>query len=257
MISHHSHQNAFESLNARKREGLMLVSRRNAMKIGVAGLAGLTLPDLIRVRTEAATRDERSPPARASSCSGWPAGRATSTPGPEARPAAREPWPVRRHRDEAAGRLRLRAPAGQAAMLDKFTIIRSVDCRHCNHEPNKVFQTANLDAEPRENREAELYPRIGSIVAKLHGANHPACRRTSRSRRRDRTSPTAATWARHTTRSSPTGRRGCRSTPTWASTPADITEPTSSSSAAGLSHERIIGDRRALLDSFDRLARTI
>jgi hypothetical protein len=58
-------------------------------------------------------------------------------------------------------------------MLDRFTIIRSVDCRFSNHEPNKVFQTANLDAEPRINPAAERYPAIGSIVAKLHGPNHP------------------------------------------------------------------------------------
>ncbi len=43
----------------------------------------------------------------------------------------------------------------QAAMLDKFTIIRSVDARHSNHEPNKVFQTANLAAEARTKPRAE------------------------------------------------------------------------------------------------------
>ena len=61
----------------------------------------------------------------------------------------------------------------QAAMLDKFTLIRSVDAGKSNHEPNKVFQTANLDAEPRINRQGDMYPAIGSIVAKHHGANHP------------------------------------------------------------------------------------
>ena len=59
----------------------------------------------------------------------------------------------------------------QAAMLDKFTIIRSVDARNSNHEPNKVFQTANLEAEPRINRQGDMYPAIGSIIAKHHGAN--------------------------------------------------------------------------------------
>src|SRR6185437_3593581 len=62
----------------------------------------------------------------------------------------------------------------QAAMLDKFTIIRSVDARHSNHEPNTVFQTGNLAAAPRVNPEGDKYPAIGSIVAKLRGANHPA-----------------------------------------------------------------------------------
>jgi hypothetical protein len=59
-------------------------------------------------------------------------------------------------------------------MLDKFTLIRSVDARHSNHEPNTVFQTANLAAEARTNPEAEKYPAIASIVAKMRGANHPA-----------------------------------------------------------------------------------
>jgi hypothetical protein len=61
-----------------------------------------------------------------------------------------------------------------AAQLDRFTIIRSVDARNSNHEPNTVMQTANLLAEPRENPEARNYPAIGSLVAKLHGPNHPA-----------------------------------------------------------------------------------
>jgi hypothetical protein len=61
-----------------------------------------------------------------------------------------------------------------AAMLDRFTIIRSVDARNSNHEPNTVFQTANLDAEPRTNPEADRYPAIASLVAKFRGPNHPA-----------------------------------------------------------------------------------
>src|SRR6266513_369519 len=62
----------------------------------------------------------------------------------------------------------------QAAMMDKFTLIRSVDCRFSNHEPNMVMQTANLDAEPRLNARGELYPAIGSLIAKFRGPNHPA-----------------------------------------------------------------------------------
>jgi hypothetical protein len=61
-----------------------------------------------------------------------------------------------------------------AAMLDRFTLIRSVDCRESNHEPNQVMQTANRAAEPRTNTKGHLYPAIGSIAAKLRGANDPA-----------------------------------------------------------------------------------
>jgi len=58
-----------------------------------------------------------------------------------------------------------------AAMLDQFTLIRSVDARQSNHEPNTVFQTGNLDAEARTNPEARNYPAIASIIAKMHGPN--------------------------------------------------------------------------------------
>ena len=61
-----------------------------------------------------------------------------------------------------------------AERLDRFTVIRSVDCRHSNHEPNTVMQTANLDAEPRTNPEAGKYPAIGSLIAKFCGPNHPS-----------------------------------------------------------------------------------
>jgi hypothetical protein len=56
----------------------------------------------------------------------------------------------------------------QAAMMDRMTVIRSVDCRNSNHEPNMVMQTANLAAEPRTNREAEKYPALASIIARHH-----------------------------------------------------------------------------------------
>ncbi len=67
-----------------------------------------------------------------------------------------------------------------------------------------------------------------------------------------RTSPSPATWASSTTRSSPTRRRSCRSTPTSASTPARRRGAELFRFAAGLSHERL-HDRRALLADFDRL----
>src|SRR5437764_122416 len=50
----HTHRHAFAALNARRREGLTVPSRRNFLKAGWAGLAGLTLPDLLRHRAAAA-----------------------------------------------------------------------------------------------------------------------------------------------------------------------------------------------------------
>ncbi len=62
----------------------------------------------------------------------------------------------------------------QAARMDKFSLIRSVDCRKSSHQPNQVMQTANREAAPRVNPLGHKYPAIGSIVGKWHGANHPA-----------------------------------------------------------------------------------
>jgi hypothetical protein len=51
-------------------------------------------------------------------------------------------------------------------MLERFTLIRSVDATHSNHEPNMVFQTGNTEAAPRVNPRGHLYPAIGSIIAR-------------------------------------------------------------------------------------------
>src|SRR4051794_22549903 len=48
----HSGRHAFSSLRGREREGLVVFSRRSMLKAGLAGMAGLTLPDLLRLRAE-------------------------------------------------------------------------------------------------------------------------------------------------------------------------------------------------------------
>ena len=45
----HSHGHAFSFLNAREREGLTVFSRRSVLKASLAGLAGFSLPDLLRL----------------------------------------------------------------------------------------------------------------------------------------------------------------------------------------------------------------
>lgn len=167
----HAHQHAFRGLNAREREGLVLCDRRGMLKASLAGLAGLSLPELLRQRAVASGKV----PGGKSVILLWMAGG----------PSHIDTWDVKPDRPEINrgpfAAIATRLPGvricehlpRQAAMLDKFTIIRSVDARHSNHEPNKVFQTANLEAEGRTNPKAELYPAIGSVVARYHGANAP------------------------------------------------------------------------------------
>jgi hypothetical protein len=137
-------------------------------------------------------------------------------------------------------------------MLDKFTLIRSVDARHSNHEPNTVFQTANLAAEPRVNPEAESYPAIGSIVGKVHGPNHPAM-------------PPYVAFMKSRSHLAFAGYLGKAHDPFIANQAVrlpvytDVGVDTGGTTGAdlfqlpgGLSHERL-HQRRALLKDFDRL----
>lgn len=168
------HRHAFSGLNAEAREGLVVTSRRNVLKAGWAGLAGLSLPGLLRHRAEAvetgrATRRQKS--VILLWMAGGPSQIDTWDPKPDRPLQNRGPFGV--IPTKLPGVFLSEHLPKQAGMLDKFTIIRSVDARHSNHEPNKVFQTANLEAEPRTNPSADRYPAIGSVVAKWHGPNQP------------------------------------------------------------------------------------
>lgn len=164
----HSHTNAFGFLNALDHEGLTL-SRRNVLKAGLAGIGGLTLPGLLQAR-DADTR-VRSKSVILLWMTGGPSQIDTLDPKPNRPPENRGPFGVTK--TKLPGVIVCEHLPKLAAMLDRFTVVRSVDCRHSNHEPNSVMQTANLLAEPRTNPEARNYPAIGSLVAKFHGANRP------------------------------------------------------------------------------------
>ena len=169
----HSHRHSFQNLNALCREGLVVSSRRNMVKASVAGMAGLTLPNLLQSRAQAASMGLDSKKAKSVILlwmTGGPSQIDTWDPKPDRPLNNRGPFGV--IKTKLPGVLICEHLPKQAAMLDKFTIIRSVDAKFSNHEPNMVFQTGNLDAEPRTNREAKKYPSIASIVAKHRGTNH-------------------------------------------------------------------------------------
>jgi hypothetical protein len=163
----HPHPHAFGFLNAARRDGLLL-SRRNLLKAGLAGVGGLTLPALLHAR-----ESNRTSPRSVILLwmAGGPSQIDTLDPKPDRPPENRGPFGVTKTRLPAA--FVCEHLPRLAAMLDRFTVIRSVDCRHSSHEPNTVMQTANLLAEPRTNPEARSYPAVASLVAKLRGANHP------------------------------------------------------------------------------------
>src|SRR5439155_11383063 len=169
LIMTHPHPHAFADFHPRTCEGLALCNRRNMLKASLAGLAGLSVPRLLQCRAEAAA------PSGKSVILLWMAGG----------PSHIDTWDVKPDRPPENrgpfGTIATRLPGVricehlplQAAMLDKFTLTRSVDCRGSNHEPNTVMQTAMPDAEPRTNPLARQYPAIASVVSRYHGPNHP------------------------------------------------------------------------------------
>lgn len=170
----HTARHAFVDFHPRVREGLTVHSRRSLLKAGLAGLAGLTFPDLLRVRAQAAGSG-RSLAGNKSVILLWMTGGPSHIDTWDVKPDA--PIEIRGPFKDIPTRLPgvriCEHLPKQAAMLDRFTLIRSVDARESNHEPNQVFQTGNLEAEPRLQPNGHLFPAVGSVVAKFRGAHQP------------------------------------------------------------------------------------
>jgi hypothetical protein len=168
------HRHAFAALNPLVREGLTVCSRRNMLKAGLAGVAGLTVPNLLRLRAQAAQSGRAMSNHRSVILlwmTGGPSHIDTWDPKPDRPENNRGPFapiPTR-----VPGVAICEHLPKQAAMMDRFTLIRSVDAAHSNHEPNTVFQSGHLGAEPRlDPLKGDKWPAIASVVAKLRGANH-------------------------------------------------------------------------------------
>lgn len=163
-ITHRHQRHAFSWLRGRSREGLCWLDRRGMLKASLAGIGSLSLPSLLRHRACGAPA-----PSHKSVILLWMAGGPSHIdmwdPKPDRPPENRGPFGVTQ--TKIPGIVLCEHLPRQAAMMDRFTIIRSVDARKSNHEPNKVFQTGNRDAAPRVNTRGERYPAIGSIVARF------------------------------------------------------------------------------------------
>ena len=168
-------EHAFGSFGGTVREGLCLVGRRNMMKAGLAGMAGLSLPDLLWHRAHASEIGEGISSHR-SVILLWMTGGPSHIDMWDMKPdrPLNNRGPFKPIPTAIPGEFICEHLPKQAAMLDKFTIIRSVDCKKSNHEPNMVMQTGHRDAAPRVNAKGDRYPAFGSVVSKFRGANDPS-----------------------------------------------------------------------------------
>jgi hypothetical protein len=154
-------------------------SRRWFLRAGLAGVAGLSTPSALRLRAEAAAASSagRGPAGEPKSVilfwlSGGPSHIDMWDPKPEAPSEVRGPF----------GTIPTSLPGvrfcehlpRQAAMMDKLTVIRSVDCSASNHTPITMQAGNPLARRTDDGRDGAGFPSMGSVAARFRGPNDPS-----------------------------------------------------------------------------------
>jgi uncharacterized protein (DUF1501 family) len=149
-------------------------SRRWFLQTGLAGLAGLSLPDLLRCRTRGAAEGTASRKAVILLwLSGGPSHLDTWDPKPDAPSEIRGPF----------GTIATRVPGirvcehlpRQASILDRLALIRSVDCRSSTDHYPAPMQAGNpLAQRTMVGSSSATHPSMGSVAARFRGPNDPA-----------------------------------------------------------------------------------
>ncbi|HLJ10439.1 MAG TPA: DUF1501 domain-containing protein [Planctomycetaceae bacterium] len=152
-------------------------SRRWFLQTGISGIAGLSLADVLRSRARA---NGAHPSNRKSVILFWLSGGPSHLdfwdPKPEAPVETRGPFETIATKLPGV-RFCEHLPL-QASLLDRLTVIRSVDCRDSDDHRAAVMQTGNSRAlkdlkptfaGPLHGR----FPSMGSLAAKFRGANDP------------------------------------------------------------------------------------
>ena len=153
---------------------LISVGRRGWMlRAGLAGVAGLSLPALLQSRAESG--QDRISKRATSVIQIWLSGGPSQIDMWDMKPdmPAEIRGPFKPISTSVPGIQICEHMPLQAAMMDKFAIIRSMDATSSNHTPI-TFQAANPKAQRTEiGRQGGGYPSMGSVAAKLRGPNHP------------------------------------------------------------------------------------
>ena len=171
--------NAFCSGQDLIRSGQDLIrvgSRRWFLQVGMAGIGGLSLPQLLALQQASA-----SSPAGGSSdkkavilfwLSGGPSHIDMWDPKPAAPQEIRSPFPA--IATKLPGVQFTEQMPLQASIADKLSIIRSVDCTASNHTPITMQAGNPLARRTNDGNDGGGYPSMGSVAAKFRGPNDPA-----------------------------------------------------------------------------------
>ena len=148
-------------------------TRRGFLQTGLAGLAGLSLPSLFKSQAlaTAAGGTARKTNVLLFWLSGGPSHIDMWDPKPDAPSEIRGPF----------GHIPTKVPGIHvcehlpltAKIMDRLTLIRSVDCSASNHTPITMQACNPLARRTDDGRDGAGWPSMGSIAAKYRGANAP------------------------------------------------------------------------------------
>ena len=152
---------------------LRVNSRRWFLQTGLTGMAGLTLPTLLKQRAEAAKagRPKNNKNVILFWLSGGPSHIDMWDPKPDAPSEIRGPFdsiPTKLPGVRVCEHLPL-----TAKLMDKLTILRGVDCSASNHTPITMQAGNPLARRTNDGKDGGGYPSMGSIASKFRGPNAP------------------------------------------------------------------------------------
>lgn len=172
----HSHQGGTSQFQPSKSDLLRVgnPSRRFFLQAGLGGLAGLSTAEILKLQAASATPG--TSPNKKSVILFWLSGGPSHIdmwdPKPDATEQIRGPF----------GSIQTSVPGirisdlfpRQAAMMDKLSIIRSVDCSASNHTPITMQAGHPMARRTDDGRDGGGYPSMGSIASKYAGPIDPA-----------------------------------------------------------------------------------
>jgi hypothetical protein len=144
-------------------------SRRWFLQTGLAGVGGLSLPALLRANESNKASDRKA--VIVFWLSGGPSHLDMWDPKPDAPREIRGPFSSIESRVPGV-RFGEHLPL-QASIMDRLTIVRSVDCKASNHTPITMQAGNPLARRLDKVKDGDGYPSMGSVVAKFRGPNDP------------------------------------------------------------------------------------
>jgi hypothetical protein len=150
---------------------LRVGSRRWFLQTGLAGMAGLAVPDVLRLQSKALGGSARKASVILFWLSGGPSHIDMWDPKPTAPSEIRGPFgaiPTNVPGIQVCEHLPL-----QARIMNKLTLIRSVDCRASDHTPITMQSGNPLARRTNDGKDGAGYPSMGSITARFRGSNLP------------------------------------------------------------------------------------